>query len=344
MKNNKDFDFELQEAFNKAPDWVGSSENMWKSIEERLPEKKRISRFRNTRMTASALIASVLFLILFGKGIFQSIFSAESIVENSHLVEPKGAGTGKAKKMPPPSYLNWNINLNLKNETAMPGENIKLEVNSTVELESIKLIEKLPTVIITRLGTSSAEEKVEEIPMPELMNKSISKGETIYTCLNIKAPKEPGVYYAALGEMKVQYKEQIASMSGGGTRFTVLALKSEVHMKTVEVNKEVNAHENIINIKSITMNEKETIINYIITSEERHADCLIILKTDTGKTLYSTDWKGREMEKGMNVWVSFNSIPKGVKKLYLEVGSLSETTTDGVKAIEGSWQLEVPIN
>lgn len=344
MKNGRDFDLELQEAFNKAPDWVGSSENMWKSIEERLPEKKRLSRFRNTRMVTSALIASVLFFILFGKGIFQSLFPAESILEISHLIEPKGTGTGKAKKMPPDPYLNWNINLNLKDEVAMPGQNIKLEVAITGEQENIKLIEKIPTIIIMRIGTSSQEEKLEEIPLPEFNNRSITKGETIHTTLNLKASKEPGVYYVAFGEIKVQYKDQITGMSGGGTRFTVLASKSEVHLKTVEVNKEVNAHENIISIKSIAMNEKETIINYVINAEERHADCLIMLKTDTGKTLYSTDWKGQELPKGMKVWVSFNPIPKSIKKLTLVVSGLSETTADGVKAIECSWQLEVPIN
>ena len=66
--------------------------------------------------------------------------------------------------------------------------------------------------------------------------------------------------------------------------------------------------------------------------------------SDTGETLYEIGWMGKEIQNGMDASVSFNPVPLTAKKLIFEISSLNETTAEGVKDVEGTWKLDIPLN
>lgn len=344
MKDKDNFELDLQKAFSESSDWHGSKETMWKNIEERLPERKKRNKFRNTSIAAGTLVAAILCIGFFGKAVLVRFQSTGNIWGIADLTHHKGRNGPIGGDMIAPIYLNWNINANLKDDICMPGQDIKLEITITGVEENIKITEKVPSIIITRIGKTYQEEKIGEIPLPQLKDRDIRKGEVVNVTVNYKAPNEPGLYQIAFGEMRIQHKEGATDMSGGGTRFTVLASKSDVYIKSMDVNKEINAQGNIIKIKSITMNEKQTTINYTTESAQQHGYCRFNLKTDKRETLYEINWVGKDTQNGAEGWVSFNPVPRTAEKLILQIYKLNETTADGIKEIQGDWSLEIPLN
>ncbi|MFL0268019.1 hypothetical protein [Candidatus Clostridium radicumherbarum] len=362
MKDKEDFDVELKAAFDNSFDWKGSREDMWRNIERRLSEKRNLHRFRNTRAAAGLAVAAILCVVFLVIPINHNISGDKLKNTPNTQVTPKGEKFASNQTQLPsssrsisnqeasvkeylgPINLRWNFDLNLKDESCTPGQEIKLNMTFTGGQEDTKIIEKAPSIVITRIGKVDHDEKIDVMPLLQLENKIIKKDESINLELKFKAPTESGFYFVQLGELKIQNSMGISQTSGGGAKFIVTASKSEVYVKNIPINKELNAHGNIIKVKDIVMNEKETKINYTISFAERHADCRFKLVTDTGETLYQIDWIGRDIQNGMDAMVGFNPVRNNVKKLYLEVIDLNETTADGVKGIKGDWNLEMPIN
>lgn len=362
MKNKEDFDLELKAAFDKSFDWKGSREDMWRNIERRLPEKRNLHRFRNTRAVAGVAVAAILCVAFLGRmiPIIHNI-SGDKLKNTPETQVTPGDEKLASDQTPLPSSsksisnqevsikalgprnLTWKFDLNLKDESCTPGQEMKLNMTFTGGEEDTKIIEKSPSIVITRIGKVDHEEKIDVMPLPQLENQIIKKDESINLELKFKAPTEYGLYFVELGELKMQNIMGVFTTSGGGTKFIVTASKSEVYVKKIPINKELNAHGNIIKVKDIVMNEKETKINYTISYAERHADLMFKLVTDTGETLYQIDWIGRDIQNGMDSMVGFNPVRKNVKKLYLEIIDLNETTAEGTKKIKGDWKLEMPI-